>query len=157
RNIWSLWLALMAALAAYTLPAHTADWPSKPIRIVVSFAAGGAADIWARILAEPLSAALKQSVVIENRGGSGGMLAAQQVARAEPDGHTILLGGLGPQILAPSVADNPGFDALRDFSHIAYVGGPPLVWVVPPSSDLHSVGDLIAAAKANTFSGYASS
>src|SRR6185369_17810742 len=132
RNIWSLWLALMAALAAYTLPAHTADWPSKPIRIVVSFAAGGAADIWARIIAEPLSAALKQSVVIENRGGGGGMVAAQQVARAEPDGYTILMGGLAPQILAPAVAGSAGFDALRDFTHIAYIGGPPIVLVVPP-------------------------
>ena len=93
----------------------------------MSFAPGGAADIWARIIAEPLSAALKQSVVIENRGGGGGMVAAQQVARAEPDGYTILMGGLAPQILAPSIADNPGFDGLRDFSHIAYIGGPPIV------------------------------
>jgi tripartite-type tricarboxylate transporter receptor subunit TctC len=148
---------LLAAAALFAMPAQAADWPSKPIRIVVSFAAGGAADIWARLLADPLSAALKQSVVIENRGGGGGMVAAQQVARAEPDGYTILLGGLAPQILAPSVADNPGFDGLRDFSHIVYIGGPPLTWVVPPSSELHSVNDLIAAAKAGKFSGYASS
>ena len=67
------------------------------------------------------------------------------------------MGGLASQILAPSVADNPGFDALRDFTHIAYIGGPPLVWVVPPASELRSVADLIAAAKADKFSGYASS
>src|SRR5262245_60159255 len=99
------WRALSAGLliaaALFAIPARAADWPSKPVRIVVSFAAGGAADIWARLLADPLSAALKQSVVIENRGGGGGMVAAQQVARAEPDGYTILLGGLAPQILAP--------------------------------------------------------
>jgi tripartite-type tricarboxylate transporter receptor subunit TctC len=148
-------LLLIATLLA--MPARAADWPSKPLHIVVPFAPGGAADIWARLLAEPLSAALKQSVVIENRGGGGGMLAAQQVARAEPDGYTILIGGLGPQILAPAVADNPGFDALRDFSHIVYIGGPPITWVVLPSSELHSVNDLVAAAKANRFSGYASS
>ncbi len=153
RSLIIAWCALAFACAS----AQAADWPSKPIRIVVPFAAGGAADIWARLLADPLSAALKQSVVIENRGGGGGMLAAQQVARAEPDGYTILIGGLGPQILAPAVADNPGFDALRDFSHIVYIGGPPITWVVPPSSELHSVGDLIAAAKAGKFSGYASS
>ncbi len=85
--------------------------------------AGGAADIWARIIAEPLSKALNQSVVIENRGGGGGIVASTQVARAEPDGYTILMGGLAPQILAPAIAGNAGFDALRDFTHIAYVGG----------------------------------
>ena len=94
----------------------------------MTFAPGGAADIWARIIAEHLSTALKQSVVVENRGGGGGMIAAAQVARAEPDGYTILMGGLAPQILAPAVAGNAGFDALRDFTHIAYIGGPPIVW-----------------------------
>ena len=133
------------------------DWPSKPIRLVVPFAPGGAADVWGRILAEQLSTALKQSVVVENRGGAGGMLAATQVARAEPDGYTILIGGLAPQIIAPAVANSPGFDALRDFTPIAYIGGPPLTWVVPPSSELRSVDDVIAAAKADKFSGYASS
>jgi tripartite-type tricarboxylate transporter receptor subunit TctC len=137
--------------------AKAADWPTKPIHIVVTFAPGGAADIWARIIAEPLSKALGQSVVIENRGGGGGIVAATQVARAEPDGYTILMGGLGPQILAPAVAGNAPFDALRDFSHIVYIGGPPIVLVVPPSSDLRSVDDVIKAAKADKFSGYASS
>ncbi len=152
-------LACVVAVALATLyaPAYAADWPSKPIRIVVPFAAGGAADVWARVIAEHLSTALKQSVVVENRGGSGGMIAATQVARAEPDGTTLLMGGLAPQILAPAVAKNSDFDALRDFTPIAYIGGPPLVWVVPPSSELHSVEDLIAAAKAGKFSGYASS
>lgn len=149
--------SLVIAAALLAQPAHAADWPTKPIRIVVPFAAGGAADVWARLIAEHLSAALKQSVVVENRGGSGGMIAATQVARAEPDGTTLLMGGLAPQILAPAVAKNSDFDALRDFTPIAYIGGPPLVWVVPPSSELHSVEDLIAAAKAGKFSGYASS
>jgi tripartite-type tricarboxylate transporter receptor subunit TctC len=147
---------LLAVLFAYAAPAR-ADWPDKPIRIIVTFAPGGAADIWARIIAEPLSKALGQSVVIENRGGGGGIVAATQVARAEPDGYAILMGGLAPQILAPAIAGNAGFDAIRDFSHIAYIGGPPIVLVVPPSSELRSVDDIIAAAKADKFSGYASS
>jgi tripartite-type tricarboxylate transporter receptor subunit TctC len=154
---WRRALFAVVMLVAAVEPASAQDWPTKPVRIVVTFAAGGAADIWARIIAEPLSAALKQSVVIENRGGGGGLVAAQQVARAEADGYTILMGGLAPQILAPSIADNPGFDGLRDFSHIVYIGGPPITWVVPPSSELRSVSDLIAAAKADKFSGYASS
>jgi tripartite-type tricarboxylate transporter receptor subunit TctC len=150
-------LATMLLAAMVASPVQSADWPAKPIRIVVPFAPGGAADVWARVIAEHLSTALKQSVVVENRGGSGGMIAATQVARAEPDGYTLLIGGLAPQILAPAVAKNADFDALRDFTPVAYIGGPPLVWVVPPSSELRSVADLIAAAKADKFSGYASS
>ena len=149
-------VALLAAFAAFS-SARADTWPSKPIHIVVTFAPGGAADIWARLLADPLSAALKQSVVVENRGGSGGLIGATQVARADPDGYTFLLGGLAPQILAPAVAGNATFDAQRDFTHIAYIGGPPMVWVVPPSSALHSVDDLVKAAKGGTFSTYASS
>lgn len=155
RQTLAFVVTILSMLSAQ--PAQSADWPSKPIRIVVPFAAGGAADVWARVIAEHLSTALKQSVVVENRGGSGGMIAATQVARAEPDGYTLLIGGLAPQILAPAVAKNADFDALRDFTPIAYIGGPPLVWVVPPSSELRSVADLIAAAKADKFSGYASS
>src|SRR5437867_13281712 len=101
-----LWRALTILLVALLAdPASAADWPTKPIRIMVPFAPGGAADVWARIIAEHLSTALKQSVVIENRGGGGGLVAATQVARAEPDGHTILMGGLAPQIIAPAIAN----------------------------------------------------
>lgn len=148
--------ALLAFVMLQATPA-CADWPDKPVRIVVTFAPGGAADIWARIIAEHLSTALKQSVVVENRGGGGGIVASTLVARAEPDGYTILMGGLAPQILAPAIAGNAGFDAMRDFSHIAYIGGPPIVLVVPPASELRSVADIVAAAKADRFSGYASS
>jgi tripartite-type tricarboxylate transporter receptor subunit TctC len=156
NRMWRAGLLLLAWVALLAPPADAADWPTKPVRIVVTFAPGGAADIWARLLADPLSAALKQSVVVENR-GSGGIIASGQVARAEPDGYTLLLGGLAPQILAPANAGNAGFDALRDFSHIAYIGGPPIIWVVPPSSEPRSVDDLIKAAKADKLSGYASS
>jgi tripartite-type tricarboxylate transporter receptor subunit TctC len=148
------WVLLSLFLAA---PAFAQDWPSKPIRIVVPFAPGGAADVWGRILADQLSTALKQSVVVENRGGAGGMVAATQVARSEPNGYALLIGGLAPQIIAPAIASNPGFDALQDFAPIAYIGGPPITWVVPPTSELRAVDDLVAAAKADKLSGYASS
>ncbi len=144
-----------AACSFLSMPAHAA-WPDKPIHLVVGFAPGGAADIWARLIADPLSKALGQSVVIENRGGGGGIVAATPVARAEPDGYTLLMGGLGTQILAAATAGNTSVDAVKDFTQIAYVGGPPITWVVPPSSKLNSVADVIAAAKAGTFSGYAS-
>ena len=147
----------IAAWLVFAAPASAQTWPSKPIHIIVTFAPGGAADIWARIIAEPLSKALGQSVVIENRGGGGGIVGATQVARADPDGSVFLIGGLAPQILAPAIAGNAPFDAMRDFEHIAYIGGPPMVWVVPPSSDLHSIADVVKAAKADKLSGYASS
>src|SRR5688500_7136234 len=150
------WLMLAAVMAVVVAPAGAQDWPAKPIRLVVPFAPGGAADVWGRILADHLSTALKQSVVIENRGGAGGMLAATQVARAEPDGYTIFMGGLGSQILAPAIASNPGFDAQRDFTYIAYVGGPPITLVVQPASELKSLGDMVDAARAGKLSGYAS-
>jgi tripartite-type tricarboxylate transporter receptor subunit TctC len=155
RWFWSV-AALLASLAASVAPAAAQDWPAKPIRLVVPFAPGGAADVWGRILADHLSTALKQSVVIENRGGAGGMLAATQVARAEPDGYTIFMGGLGSQILAPAIASNPSFDAQRDFTYIAYVGGPPITLVVHPASELKSLADMVDAAKAGKLSGYAS-
>lgn len=150
-------ISALSLIAFSTLPASAQEWPSKPIRIVVPFAPGGAADVWARIIAEHLSPALKQPVVIENRGGSGGMIAAQQVARAEPDGYTTLVGGLAPQIISPSLAANPGFDTMKDFVHIAYIGGPAMVWVADPKNDLRTVKDVVAAAKADKLSGYASS
>ncbi len=152
------WIAaLLLSVIAVAAPARADIWPSKPIRIVVSFAAGGAADIWARIIAEHLSTALKQSVVVENRGGGGGVVAATQVSRADPDGTTILMGGLASQILAPASAGHAGFDAIRDFAHIAYIGGPPIVLVVPSASEFRTLDDVVAAAKADKFSGYASS
>src|SRR6185312_2371187 len=150
-------MALLIVVLASAAPARADIWPSKPIHIVVTFAPGGAADIWARLIADPLSKALHQSVVIENRGGGGGVIGATQGARADADGTTFLMGGLAPQIISPTIAGNAPFDALKDFAHIAYIGGPPMVWVVPPSSQLHSVADVVKAAKASTLSGYASS
>jgi tripartite-type tricarboxylate transporter receptor subunit TctC len=112
------WIAgLLLFVVAAVAPARADIWPAKPIHIVVTFAPGGAADIWARILGEHLSTALRQSVVVENRGGGGGIVAATQVERADPDGTTILMGGLAPQILAPAIQGSAGFDALRDFTH----------------------------------------
>src|SRR5689334_15351381 len=114
RLVISTWAALAMATAPVAPPAFAQDWPTKPIHLVIPFAPGGAADIWGRILAEPLGKALGQSVVIENKGGAGGMLAAAQVAHAAPDGYTIFLGGLGPQILAPAGTGGVGFDPIGD-------------------------------------------
>jgi tripartite-type tricarboxylate transporter receptor subunit TctC len=151
------WTILLGLLLALTAPAHAADWPTKPIRLVVPFAPGGAADVWGRVLADHLSTALKQSVVVENRGGAGGTVGSAQVARAEPDGYTLLMGGLASQVVATAINPNAGYEPLRDFTYIAYVGGPPITLVVDPSSEFKSLRDVVAAARAGTLSGYASS
>ncbi len=145
-------LALVAAL-----PVQGADWPAKPVRIVAPFGPAGAADKFARVLADYLPAEIKQPVVVENRGGGGGIVGSAQVARAEPDGYTLLISSLASQAIAPALSANPGFDSMRDFTHIAYLGGPPIGWVVTTASDLQSVAAVFAKARQATFAGYASS
>ncbi len=107
-------IALLTASVLAPQPAVTANWPTKPVFLVVPFAPGGAADVFARLLADPLAKELKQPVVVEDRGGAGGLLGAGQGARATPDGYTLLLGGLAPQVIAPAINPNSGFDPLRD-------------------------------------------
>jgi tripartite-type tricarboxylate transporter receptor subunit TctC len=154
RSVLTLALAMLAATA---LPAKAEDWPAKPVRIIVPFAPGGAADVWARIIAEHLAVALKQSVVVENKGGAGGILGSQQVARSDPDGYTLLVGGLASQVIAPVMGRTAGYDAIRDFTYIAYIGGPPIAWVVPPASDIHTVREVFDRARAGKLASYASS
>jgi tripartite-type tricarboxylate transporter receptor subunit TctC len=157
----SRWLLLSAISLATTIFAApqspAAEWPTRPIHIVAPFGPAGAADKFARVLADRLPEALKQPVVVENRGGGGGLVGSALVARAEPDGYTLLISSLASQAIAPALNPNPGFDSLRDFTHIAYFGGPPIGWVATPSSDLHSVDDVIATARAGNLPGYASS
>jgi len=149
---------IVAAMALLVVvPVRGADWPVRTVHIVAPFGPAGAADKFARVLADYLPAELKQPVVVENRGGGGGIVGSAQVARAEPDGYTLLISSLASQAIAPALSANPGFDSLRDFTHIAYFGGPPIGWVVTPGSDLRSVDDVIAKARLGSFPGYASS
>jgi tripartite-type tricarboxylate transporter receptor subunit TctC len=152
-SAFALFLLSMCAAPA----SIAAEWPTKPVFIVVPFATGGAADTFARLLADPLAKELKQTVVVENRGGAGGLLGSSQVARANPDGYTLLLGGLAPQVIAPVINANSGYDPMRDFTHIAYLGGPPICWVVTPSTDIHTVDDVVDRARKGRLAGYGSS
>jgi tripartite-type tricarboxylate transporter receptor subunit TctC len=147
--------ALLAAVAVGVVaPAARADWPEGTIRIVVPFPAGGAPDALARIVADRLAAELKQSVVVENRVGAGGILASAQVARAKPDGYTLLLAGIASHVVAPLLNPNAGYDPIRDFTHIAYLGGPPMVLVVTPATGMRTIDDLAEQAKAGKVIGY---
>jgi tripartite-type tricarboxylate transporter receptor subunit TctC len=144
--------AVRAGIAAWgcaflLTAAAGADWPTKPVRIIVPFAAGGAADTPARMYGEVLSAAYGKQFVVENRTGGGGIPAAETVARAEPDGHTLLVSGVPIIVLGPAMNKNVGYDPLRDLTHIAYFGGTPNVLVAHPSLGIKTYGDFLAYAR----------
>jgi tripartite-type tricarboxylate transporter receptor subunit TctC len=134
-------------LALMWMPAGAADWPSKPVRIIVPFAAGGAADTQGRLYADALSAAFGKQFVVENRTGGGGLIAAEAVARAAPDGYTLIVSGIPIQVLGPAMNRNVDYDPMRDFTHIAYFGGTPNVLVVHPALDVKTYDEFIALAR----------
>ena len=116
---------------------------------MVPYAAGGGNDIMARIAAEKMSPMLGQQIVIENRGGAGGSIATRAVAKAAPDGYTLVLGGTGTLAINPTLYSNVGYDPRKDFAPIGLIGTSALVLVVHPSIPAHNVKELIAYAKAN--------
>jgi tripartite-type tricarboxylate transporter receptor subunit TctC len=132
-------------LAAMEARAET--WPTKPLRAIVAAGAGSTIDIVPRVVFEPLSAQLGQSIVVENRGGAGGTIAANSVAKADPDGYTILVHS-NAHTIAPSFYPNLGYHPGRDFAAVVPFGITPSVLVVPPARGWKTVGELVAAAKA---------
>jgi tripartite-type tricarboxylate transporter receptor subunit TctC len=141
------WFAAAALLAAMVSTAPAADWPTRPIRIIAPSTPGGAADTFARLLAEFLPPLLHQPLVVDNRAGGGGLIGAAAAAHAEPDGYTLVTASIAYHAIAPAVSPNPGFDPIRDFTHIAFLGGPPNVFLVHPALGLHSIKELIALAR----------
>jgi tripartite-type tricarboxylate transporter receptor subunit TctC len=138
--------ASMLALASWTSHAQTQPWPNRPLRVVVPVEAGSTTDIVARVVVAQLATQLGQSVIVENHPGAGTTIGAGLVARAEPDGYTLLFNS-SAQAIAPALYRNLSFDTARDFSAIAPVGLSPNVLVVSPSSGWRTVADLVAAAK----------
>jgi tripartite-type tricarboxylate transporter receptor subunit TctC len=136
-------LTCVWALAALPVPVRGQDWPAKPVKIVVPFAAGGSSDQLARLLAPDLSATFKQQFYIENRAGSSGALGSAQVARAEPDGYTFVNAGSGPFLTGPAINPNIGYDPLKDFTHVAMVAADSFVVVVNPALGVKSIDALI--------------
>ena len=143
-------MLVFAAIGFATMaaPVVAADqFPTRPIRIVVPYAPGGNVDISARIIAPSLAEALGQSVVVDNRPGAGGNLGASLVAKATPDGYTLLVGSSGPLSVNPVIFKNLPYDSLKDFAPISTVQAVPLVLLASPKSGYNSVADVIAAAK----------
>jgi len=140
-------LASLAAMTAST--AHADTWPSRPIRMVVPFAAGaGIFDIMARLTSPPLTEALGQQVIVDNRPGGGGNVGVETVAHATPDGYTLLVGGPAMTV-APLLYARPGFDPLKDFAPIGTMSASALMLVVHPALPVKSVAELVAYARAN--------
>jgi tripartite-type tricarboxylate transporter receptor subunit TctC len=128
--------------------AHAADaWPSKPLRIVVPYPPGGSSDIIARAISQPLSEALKQSVIVENRSGANGNLGADLVAKASPDGYTLLLCDVGALAISPSVYTKLAFDPSKDLRGVTMLAYSPHLLVVHPSVQAGSLKELIALSK----------
>ena len=148
-----LHLVPMTALAAAAMldagAACAQAWPTKPIRLLVGFAPGGGTDIVARSLAPRMAEVLGQPVVVENRPGASGTIAASEVARAAPDGYTLLVGHSNSNAIAPFVLPSVPYDAATDFTAITYIGYVPNVLVLNPSVPAKTVPELIALAKAN--------
>ncbi len=150
RPHWVRCLALgtLALAIGGALPAKAQDYPNQTLKIVVPFVAGGGVDVVARIIAPRLADELGQSVIIENRGGAGGMLGASAVAQAPPDGYTLLLGTGSTHGTNSSVYSRLTYDPVRDFVPVVLVSTSPLLLVVPSSLPAKSVNDLIALAQA---------
>jgi tripartite-type tricarboxylate transporter receptor subunit TctC len=136
-----------ALVAASNASAFAADWPSRPVRIVVPFGPGGIADLTARAVADALSMRLKQTVIIDNRPGAGGVTAGDLVAHAQPDGYTLLLVSNGTAVSAGLFKHLP-FDALKDFAPVSLIGVFDLAVLVPANSPFKSLQEMLAAARA---------
>ncbi len=142
-------LATLAALAlAAPLAAGAQDYPNKPIRLVVPFGPGTTTDIVARVYAEALARPLGQAIVVENKSGAGGNIGSDQVAKAAPDGYTIVMGTVGTHAINPGLYRKMPYDAQKDFAPIGFAGYTPTLLVVAANSPLRTLKDLqVAAAK----------
>jgi len=142
-------VAAAAALGALAVSQALAQgYPTKPVKMIVPFPPGGPTDVQARIVAQKLGESLGQPVVIDNRGGAGGMLGSDIAAKSAPDGYTLLMGASGPHAVGVLTRKEPPYDPLKDFTPLSLVSYSPLMLVVHPSVKANSVQELIALAKA---------
>ncbi|PJI97488.1 tripartite-type tricarboxylate transporter receptor subunit TctC [Acidovorax sp. 69] len=148
-NRRAILLACTAALAAASATAQTTEWPAKTLRIVVPYPPGGSSDIIARSISQSLSEALKQTVIVENKPGANGNLGADFVAKAEPDGYTMLLCDVGALAISPSVYTKLSFDPSKDLRGVTMLAYSPHLLVVHPSVPVNNLQELVAYSKKN--------
>ena len=142
-----LLIAFLGALAVSAAPARAEEWPSKPIHVIVPFGAGSAADIVPRIVLEQVSAQLGQPIVIENRAGAGSTTGSAVVAKADPDGYTLLSTSSAFSI-TPAIYPSLPYDPVKDFKAVGAFGGLPSILIVPASAPYSTLAEFVAAAKA---------
>jgi tripartite-type tricarboxylate transporter receptor subunit TctC len=136
-----------AGLILSAAPVSAADYPAKPIRLIVPYSAGGANDLVGRAFGDVAGETLGQPLMVENRTGGAGLIGSGAVARADPDGYTLLVSGMPSLVLSPAMAANAGFDSIKDFTHIAYLGGPPNVLVAHASLGIRTFKEFVEAAR----------
>jgi tripartite-type tricarboxylate transporter receptor subunit TctC len=147
RDLFLAFLACVVTTISAPLAAQAPTYPSKPIRIVVPYAAGGYADAFARLVATGLARAMDQPVVVENKPGANGNIACEYVARAAPDGYTLVMGGVNTHAVNVSLFRTMPFDPVRDFTPVSFVVSPNTLIVVNPSLGVATVGELVALAQ----------
>jgi tripartite-type tricarboxylate transporter receptor subunit TctC len=140
---------LLTVSAAVSAQQGTASYPNQPIKLMVPWPPGGGVDTSARLVSEPLAQRLGQPIVIDNRGGAGGNIGTEIAARAKPDGYNLLMGSITPNAINIHLYARLGFDPIKDFSPIVHVSSGPIVLVVPASSPMKTVKDVIDFARAN--------
>ena len=140
-------VAISACLLFVSSGLWAQAYPTKPVRIIVGFAPGGSTDVTARLVAQKLSDAWRQQVIVDNRAGAGGNIGAEAVARAAPDGYTLLLATTGVMAINHKLYRSLSFDAIKDFAPVTQIGALPLILIVHPSLPARSVKELIAIAK----------
>ena len=136
-------LTLLASFAA----ALAQDYPTRPITLVVPYAAGGGNDVMARIVGEKMSKTLGQQIVVDNRPGAGGALATRQVAKAAPDGYTLVIGGTGSLAVNPTLLPNVGYDVRKDFAPVGMIGSSDMIVLIHPAIPAKTIPELIALAR----------
>ena len=139
--------AALSAVCLVPFAAAGQDWPNRAVRIIAPSAPGGAADTFARLVADSFAEMFRERFVVDNRAGAGGLIGSAATAREKPDGYTLVTSSIGYHVIAPVMSANPGYDPIKDFTHIAYLGGPPNVLVVHPSLGVNSLKEFLDLAR----------